>query len=209
MRDILVALDLETTGLDPAIDRIIEVGAVKFQGDQILEEFQTLVDPGRSVPSHITHLTGLRDKDFIHAPIWSEVLPQVKHFVGAAPVVGHNIRFDIEFLHQNGLPLDNPLIDTFVLASVTHPSLPRYSLSSLVSLFDLEAEDAHRALNDSFMTAGLYQQLWKKAFELPLNTLTEIVEAGKNIPWDGHLFFAAVLRERLAEAKAEPSHDDL
>ncbi len=209
MRDILVALDLETTGLDPAIDRIIEVGAVKFQGDRILEEFQTLVDPGRSVPSHITHLTGLRDKDFIHAPIWSEVLPQVKYFVGDAPVVGHNIRFDIEFLRQNGIPLDNPLIDTFVLASVTHPSLPRYSLSSLVSLFDLEAEDAHRALNDSFMTAGLYQRLWEKAFELPINTLSEIVEAGKNIPWDGRMFFAAVLRERMAEAKAEPADDDL
>ncbi len=75
MRGELVAVDLETTGLDPAQDEIIEIGAVRMREGVIIDEFQTLIDPGRSVPSLVTSLTGIRTEDLIGAPKIQDVLP--------------------------------------------------------------------------------------------------------------------------------------
>src|SRR5512136_469305 len=78
---ILVSLDLETTGLDPQRDAIIEIGAVKFRGDEILDIFATLVNPARSIPPKITDLTGIADQDVVPAPRLFEVLPRLSSFV--------------------------------------------------------------------------------------------------------------------------------
>jgi ATP-dependent DNA helicase DinG len=213
MRGTIVAVDLETTGLDPDYDRIIEIGAVKFQGDEILDEWQSLVDPGCPIPPSITQLTGISDGDVEGAPRFSRVLPQLRRFIGAAPVLGHNVRFDLNFLSLNGLSLQNTVIDTYALASVLRPDVPRYSLSSLAVLFGVPIGDAHRALADAYMTAGVYGALWKKVLTLPLDTLAEIVRAGHTMPWDGAPFFEAALKERAGETftapDAPPSADEL
>ncbi len=196
MRDRIVAVDLETTGLDPAYDRIIEVGAVKYQGDELLGELQILVNPGFAIPPYVTRLTGIRNEDVESAPIFASVLPEVRHFIGDSFLLGHNIRFDLAFLHAEGLPLRNAAIDTYSVASALLPNTPRYSLSALASVLSIPTEGAHRALNDARMTHGIYRKLWAHVFELPLDTLAEIVKAGKHVPWDGFVFFEAALQER-------------
>lgn len=199
MRDIIVAVDLETTGLDPANDRIIEIGAVKFRGDEMLDEFQTVVDPGCPIPRYITQLTGLRDRDVENAPRLSEILPSLRRFIGSAPILGHNVRFDLTFLRAHGLPLDNSAIDTYVLASTLLPDAPRYNLSALATRLGFTIDGAHRALNDVYMTVGIYLELWKRVAALPVDVLSEIVWAGRMMPWYGNLFFEAALAERGGE----------
>ncbi len=203
MRDIIVALDLETTGLDIRSDQIIEIGAVKFQDSEILDEWQTLVYPGCPIPSHITQLTGLRTRDVEHAPRLGDVLPGLGRFLGDAPVLGHNIGFDVEFLRAAGLKLRNPLIDTYSVASTLLPDTPRYSLIALAALYDIPTDGAHRALNDTYMSVALHQKLWQEVMSLPLSTLEEIVAAGRQMPWNGALFFEVALRERAQAAFTE------
>ena len=194
----MVAVDLETTGLDPTREQIIEVGAVRFQGDDILDEFETVINPGRSIPHHITQLTGITDDDIVNAPPIEAILPELESFIGNDPILGHNVQFDVGFLRQTGLRLNNPTVDTYAVASTMLPSTPRYSLSALTTLFDIDIEGAHRALNDVHMTVSLYQILWGQVLELPLETLAEIVRLGQQMPWDGHLVFARALEERVS-----------
>ena len=204
MRDVAVAVDLETTGLDPAYDRIIEIGAVKFRDDEVLDEWQTLVYPGCPIPAFITQLTGITDSDVSDAPSVAQALPKLRRFIGDAPLVGHNIRFDDGFLRAAGLRIENPVVDTYVLASVMLPDAPRYNLSALSSLLGIPSADAHRALKDAHMTVALYRELWSRVMALPLDTLAEIVRLGKQMPWDGELVFEAAMRERSREVFISP-----
>ena len=100
MRGELVAIDLETTGLDHTQDEIIEIGAVRFKDGVIVDEFSTLIDPGRSLPTLITSLTGLRDDDLVGTPKIQDVLPQLLAFVGHSPWMAHNVSFDASFLNS-------------------------------------------------------------------------------------------------------------
>src|SRR3990172_3574823 len=99
MAKTLVALDLETTGLEAERDAILEIGAIKFKGERMEGEFQTLVNPGRPIPQFVTQLTGITDAMVANAPRLTTVLPQLEEFVGEAPVIGHNVKFDLAFLN--------------------------------------------------------------------------------------------------------------
>jgi len=204
LRDIIVAVDLETTGLDSARNTIIEIGAVKFQGDEILDEFQTLIAPGVSIPQFVTQLTGIHDRDVENAPQISVMLPKLRTFIGAAPILGHNVGFDVGFLASAGLQLPNDVIDTYAVASSMLPGAPRFSLHALSSMYGISSEGAHRALNDVYMTVRLFQALWQQVLELPLDTLAEIVRHGKQMPWDAALVFESALKERSREAFVSP-----
>ncbi len=204
MRDILVAVDLETTGLDPTYDRIIEIGAVRFQEGKVLDEWRTFVNPGFPIPPAVTQLTGIRDQDVERAPQLAVVLPPLRRFVGSAALIGHNVSFDLGFLKAAGLHLDNAVIDTYALASVLLPDVPRYNLSALAAFLGVQSNGAHRALNDAHVTCAVYWELWKRAFALPLDLLAEIVRAGEQMPWDGKVFFKAALQERSREVFATP-----
>src|SRR5262245_62311704 len=103
MRDIIVAIDLETTGLDASSSKIIEIGAVKFREHEILETYSTLIDPESTIPAKVTAITNIRQDDLIGAPRITEVLPTLVNFVGDAPVLGHNIEFDLRFLQRAGV----------------------------------------------------------------------------------------------------------
>ena len=98
MEKTLVALDIETTGLDPQNDKIIEVGAVRFSGSQIQDELNSLINPGKRIPPFISQLTGITDAMVRGAPAIEEVLDQITGFTGDAPIVGHNVKFDLSFL---------------------------------------------------------------------------------------------------------------
>ncbi|MEO8395846.1 MAG: exonuclease domain-containing protein, partial [Chloroflexota bacterium] len=199
MRGELVAVDLETTGLDSSTDEIIEIGAVRFKDGVVTNEFSVLVDPGRPIPTLVTSLTGLRDEDVVGQPKLLAVLPQLLAFVGNSVFVGHNVGFDAAFLRRQGILQNNLLVDTYELASVLLPRAPRYNLTSLTSSFGIDIGSAHRAVYDARATAYLYWLLWQKALELPYDTLNEITLAAQGLAWDARPVFEAALRERAPE----------
>ena len=133
--EVWVALDLETTGLNVERDEIIEVGAVKFRGDEVLDTFTSLVNPRRRLDEFIVRLTGIPQHEVDRAPEFGAVLRPFAEFVGQSPIVGHNLPFDVGFLAKSGLPLRNPRCDTWDLAYVLYPGLPEYSLERLADRF--------------------------------------------------------------------------
>ena len=127
-----VALDIETTGLDPNRDAIIEIGAVKFDGTQVVDQWQNLINPQRTIPQLITQLTGITNQMVASCPPISEVILDIGSFVGGLPVIGHNIVFDLSFLNlQYDFSL-NHIHDTFQIATIVLPTASRYSLASLI-----------------------------------------------------------------------------
>ncbi len=204
MRGELVAVDLETTGFDPAGDKIIEIGAVRMIDGQIVDEFATLINPERPIPTNITALTGIRNEDVYNAPGIATVLPRLKAFVGKAPWMAHNISFDASFLYRQGILQANPRIDTYELASVLLPRAARYNLTSLTSEFEIDIGTAHRALFDARATALLYWQLWNRLLMLPTAIIREITELAADLSWDAKGVFEAALHERASEQPRLP-----
>jgi DNA polymerase-3 subunit epsilon/ATP-dependent DNA helicase DinG len=190
-----VALDLETTGLDAERDAIIEIGAVKFSGDDELDTFSTFVNPGRRIPFEITELTGIRDDDVVGAPSLQSVLPRLARFVGGFPIVGHSVGFDLAFLRRQSRQFSNESLDTFELASVLLPTAERYSLRQLTSTLGIEPEGAHRALFDAQATRELFQALLRRGARLPTRLLEEIVTHGERARWSAGGFFRDALDE--------------
>jgi ATP-dependent DNA helicase DinG len=186
-----VSLDLETTGLDPERDAILEVGAVRFRTTlddgiiqaRILDTWSSLVNPGRPIPIQVQHLTGITDGEVRRAPRFSQVINPLRRFVGQYPVIGHNVSFDLSFLSNHDLALANLALDTFELASILMPHVARYSLTKLGEAFDLENPRAHRALDDARATVDLFVALLEHASELPSTTLREINRLAGQLDW--------------------------
>ncbi|NWG16603.1 MAG: DEAD/DEAH box helicase [Chloroflexi bacterium] len=208
MRGELVALDLETTGLDPAADTIIEIGIVRMNAGVITAEYSTLVNPGRPIPVNITTLTGIQPEEVIGAPAIAQVLPAISTFVGNAPVIAHNAAFDLGFLCPHGILQTNLRLDTYELASVLLPRAAGYGLASLSVQYGITHERKHRALDDARAAALLYWALWEKALQLPYAALYEICMAAQGIEWDARPVFEAALEERRAERSTPPTGDD-
>ena len=199
MPKVFVALDLETTGLEPDRDAIIEVGAVRFKGERVEAEYSTLVNPNRKLSPFITRLTGITDDMLVNAPRLPQVLPKLEAFVGDATIVGHNIRFDLSFLRAKGALRHHDAVDTFDLASVMLPTAGRYNLGSLGKALGISLPATHRALDDCKVTVGVYRALYQKALELPLHVLAEIVQVGQDIEWGAGAIFEEALRARSKE----------
>ena len=208
----IVSLDIETTGLDPQKDAIIEIGAVRFNGQRIEDEWSTLINPGRHIPENITQLTGIDDAMVRNAPRIADVLQELADFVGAAPVLGQNVRFDLGFLQRQRVLTLNPVVDTYELASVLLPTASRYNLGALGQLLGIPLPATHRALDDARVTHAVYERLLALAVELPLELLAEIVRLGEPLDWDGNYAFLDALRLRAREQakgkRVKQSEDD-
>jgi ATP-dependent DNA helicase DinG len=191
---IYVALDLETTGLDAQRDSILEIGAVKFRGDEILDTFTSLVNPGRPVPLKITELTGIEDAMVQNAPsLWS-VLPRLSAFVRDLPVIGHNVAFDLGFLRRHQVLLSNESLDTFELAGILVPHEERYSLGKLTQALGVQEPQDHRALGDAQLAYQLFVKLFDRACQIPTRTLEEIVKLSQPVGWTPGQFFEDALK---------------
>lgn len=195
----LVALDIETTGLDPAKDAIIEIGAVRFKDHRIEDEWTTLINPGRHIPEFISGLTGISDAMVRESPCLKDILPKLESFIGDMPVIGHNVRFDLGFLQRSGILRYNEVIDTYELASVLLPSASRYNLSALGQVLGILLPATHRALDDARVTQAVFTRLYKMGCELPLDLIAEIVRLGEQFDWDANWVFQQVLRARSRE----------
>ena len=127
----IVSIDIETTGLSEDRDSIIEIGAVKFKGHRVEDEWSSLINPGKHIPEFISGLTGITDAEVRNAPKFRDVAQDLEAFVGNAPVIGHNVRFDLGFLQKAGILQYNEVIDTYELAAVLMPTASRYNLGAL------------------------------------------------------------------------------
>ena len=157
--DRFTAIDLETTGLDSAKERIIEIGAVRFVDGVEKDKFQRLVYPQKHLPEEIVRLTGITDTDLKNAPYAEEALPEFLEFIGDDPLVAQNAPFDIGFLRNELSRLGEPFyshmeaweaaLDTAVLGRALLPTLESHSLSRLADYFDITGGEKHRAEDDA------------------------------------------------------------
>jgi predicted DnaQ family exonuclease/DinG family helicase len=178
-----VALDLETTGFDPLNDQVIEIAAVRFTEKEVLEKYETLVNPEIPVPPIITHITGIRNEDLENAPTFDRIANDLVNFIGKDPVVGHNISFDISFLNGKGLKLLNPLYDTLHLSSILLPGLASYSLDTLSRILKISHEKKHRALSDTIACQQLFTMLLSRIGEIPSEPYSRIIRLLGKSTW--------------------------
>jgi DNA polymerase-3 subunit epsilon/ATP-dependent DNA helicase DinG len=197
--DSIVSLDIETTGLDPNHDAIIEIGAVRFTQQRVEDEWTTLIHPGRKIPPFITQLTGISDQMVLQAPAINAVLPELARFIGRSTILGHNVKFDISFFKRFKVFENNEIIDTYDLASVLLPTNPRYNLGALAQSLQILLPATHRALDDARVTRAVYLNLLKEAELLPLPILAELVRLAEQVNWGGTSTFRDVLRKRSKE----------
>lgn len=157
-----VCVDLETTGLNPKHEKIIEIGAVKVVEGQVTDTFSTFVNPGRKLEERITELTGITQEQVDNAPYIEEILPEFLEFCGDFALLGHRILFDYSFLKKAAVnqkcSFEKRGIDTLRIARRFLPELPHRTLPYLCEHYGIPHR-AHRALNDAEATARLYHIL--------------------------------------------------
>ena len=181
--DAWVSLDLETTGLSADSDEIIEVGAVKFQRDETIDTFNALVNPHKTLSSFIKRYTGISQEEVDAAQPFSHVARDLAPFIGSAPIVGHNIAFDLGFLTNKGLRLTNPRCDTWDLAYVLLPEGREYALAKISAALGISHDRPHRALEDAQVTRSLFLKLAEMASDLDVNTLAEMERLASRSSW--------------------------
>ena len=168
-----VALDLETTGLDPDHDAIIEVGAVRFDADGGREAFQSFVDPKRSLSYRIQRLTNISDLDLAGAPQFAEIAAELERFIGSDPVVGQNVMFDLGFLEHNLVRPSGPAYDTQELARLLLPDLVEQHLHAIAIHLGVDFPVQHRALADADAARLVFLALRQRLAALPPALLAE------------------------------------
>ncbi len=204
-----VSLDIETTGFNPEKDQIIEFAGVKFNENEIVETYQSLVNPAQPVPPLISHMTGISNDLLAGAPSLEEVSEEILRFIGQSPIVGHNIEFDVTFLNQKGLPLKNDLYDTLQLSSILLPGLPSYSLDTLGRILKIEHLEKHRALSDSVAAYNLFKILLDKIKEIDATTLAEINAILDKSSWPLKTLFKNAKNNQQNTASSHENRDNL
>jgi len=175
-----VVFDLETTGLSAQRDRICEIGAVRVQGLELVDSFQSLVNPGVALPGPVERLTGLRTAELRRAPPVRKVLPRFLAFAGDDLLVAHNAGFDQRFLERElqareGRRLSQPPLCTAALARrLLEGRLRKVGLASLAHFFGVGTTPCHRALPDAEATAEVLLCLIALAQELGARRLSEL-----------------------------------
>lgn len=159
-------LDLETTGLNPSNDLIIEFAAVKVRNGEVVDTFQSLCDPGFPIPPAIEAITGITTEMVRFAPNPRSVLPDFLDFVGNDFIVGHNVLFDVRFIAATNGEFKNAYIDTMKIFRKLHPNFLHHRLSDMVDFYNEQNESAHRALSDCFATQACFDDMNKEASNL-------------------------------------------
>ena len=158
-----VCFDLETTGLDPLYNEIIEIGALKVRDGKVAERFMEFIHPQEEISPMITNLTGITNEMVANARPADTVISDFLEFCEDDVLIGHNVGFDYSFMKSGasnlGLTFEKFGIDTFKIAQRTLKSLPSKSLSSLCEYYQIENKAAHRAYYDALARAMLYQTL--------------------------------------------------
>jgi predicted DnaQ family exonuclease/DinG family helicase len=200
LQSVFVALDLETTGLDSDQDQIIEVGAVKFRGSEVLDTFSSLVNTKRTLTPFIQRLTGINPQEVKEAPPFSTVAPLFTNFVGESPVVGHNVWFDINFLSKAGVRFTSPVFDTRELAAMLLPN-GNYTLGILAKALGVPEWGAHRALGDAQATHLVLDSLIHRALDMDPGVIAELDRLATVANWPLRHLLRAITKEQDAQGK--------
>jgi len=189
-----VALDLETTGLDPARDRVIEIGAVAFTPGRITSTLEQLVDPGRAVPDMVLRLTGIRQEELRGAASPEIALGRLADFVRGRQPVGHGARLDVEFLEAAGLwDPSQQILDTLDIARILLPGAASHSLPLLSTEMGFNQPRPHRALDDADATRQLLLRLREEAVALDEGLKESMLALVAPYGWPVARFFADAL----------------
>jgi DNA polymerase III subunit epsilon len=156
-------IDVETTGGLAQKERITEIAIVLHDGTSVLETFSTLLNPERSIPWHITNITGITDEMVRNAPKFFEVAKKIVEITEGAIFVAHNVSFDYSFVREEfarlGFPYIRKQLCTVRMSRKAFPGLPSYSLSNLKKHFKIYAEKSHRALDDTLATVTVFEKI--------------------------------------------------
>ena len=186
-------VDIETTGLTPGEDSIIEIGAIKYSNAALDEQFQTLVQPpahdGNFVDSFISSLTGITNEMLAIAPDTRNALLAFSEFLGDSIIVGYNVSFDVNFLYDDYIkhlqrPLTNNFVDILRLSRRLCSDLPSRDLDSMLAHFNLKIDNRHRAIGDCIAAQLVYDKL---QFEV-LKTYSSLEEFSKSFKAYGPVF---------------------
>ncbi len=158
-----LAVDIETTGLSPVKDRIIEVAAIRYIDGEPKEHFEKLINPGCRLPERIIELTGITQDMLVNAKTEREVMEEFLSFAGGDVLLGHNISFDYSFIktaaHRLKKGFECRGIDTLYLSRRLKADLEKKSLEAMCRHYEIIRECSHRALEDAIAAAALYQKL--------------------------------------------------
>ena len=156
----VIVFDIETTGLSRELDRITEIGAVKLNNMEVVDRFQSFVNPERPIPANITELTGITDEMVENAPSEKEVLEKFIAFVGKGVLVAHNADFDTSFIkiacERQGLKFDIRYVDTLKLSRAALPHLKNFKLDTVAREYKLGDFNHHRAIDDAEMLSKIF-----------------------------------------------------
>lgn len=160
-----IALDLETTGINPASDRIIEIGAIKVVDGVECGSFSTFINPRMNISMRITEITGITNAMVQKAPVIEDVIGELVEFIGDLPLLGHNILFDFTFLKSaavaSGITFEKSGIDTLKIARRLLPGDLSKKLEFLCGYFQIDPGSSHRAYDDARSAKALYEKLYE------------------------------------------------
>ena len=176
--DEIVCFDIETTGLKVTQEAITEIGAVRLRNGEIVETFQTFVDPERRLTPEIIGLTGITDEMLRGAPKLKDALTAFLAFAGGAPLAAHNAEFDISFIRAGcrkcSIPFEPTYIDTLILAQNLLPGLGKYKLDIVAEHLQLPQFNHHRASDDAVPVAQMLTKFFPMLEERGVTRLQQI-----------------------------------
>ncbi|MCC4351445.1 DEAD/DEAH box helicase [Limosilactobacillus reuteri] len=206
-------VDLETTGTNVNHgDRIIQIGCVLVQDGEIINHFETKINPREKIPRSIVQLTGIEDKDVRKAPLFEDIAGTIYSLLAETTFVAHNVNFDFPFLNAEleraGYPsLSIPAIDTVTLSQILLPTAKSFRLRDLTSSLHIEHAHPHSAVSDAEATADLLNDLLKRVQELPTLTLEKITQLKLNLPQQTAGVFDTELQRR--RKSSQPLSEEL
>ncbi len=173
----IVFVDIETTGLRPTRDRIIEIGIVRLEGNSIVQTYHSLINPETYLPQEITQITGITASDVETAPLFREIKNDIFEAMNDAIFVAHNVGFDYGFLKsefkREDITFSSSHFCTVLLSRILYPMLPRHNLETIINSFNLPYTMRHRALDDAQVLYHLYQKMQK---DIPLERLAQTIK---------------------------------
>jgi DNA polymerase-3 subunit epsilon/ATP-dependent DNA helicase DinG len=191
-----VSLDLETTGLDPETDQIIEVAAIRFDADGVIDTYHSMVNPGRRLEYRIALLTRIDPAELLRAPHFSSIAREVESFIGLDPIVGQNPTFDTTVLERNGVQVYGPTFDTFELAGLLLPALTERGLGAIADHLQITFTNRHRAMADAEAAMRVFAALRKRLCDSPADLLAEADRLAGASDWTLRHLFREVAMER-------------
>ncbi|MCR5667015.1 MAG: PolC-type DNA polymerase III [Eubacterium sp.] len=185
-RSDFVVFDIETTGLSPLHCKIIEIGAVKISGGNIVDRFSSFVNPNQPIPFEIQNLTSITDEMVIGAPVIEDVLPKFFAFCEGCVVVAHNADFDMGFIRKNsedqGLACAFTVTDTMQIARLLMPDVAKFTLDNVAKKLGVSLEHHHRAVDDAECTANILLKQISMLEDRGITNLKELNELAASSP---------------------------